>query len=546
MSTTEKTQSIFRKVNNQFMLFCSIVFIIGCSLIIILLNNSSKENITQNARQWAKVISHQSIKALLDNDQQRLNDDLQTLIPITDLNYAYVYLIDQNKQQSLTLFSHYKRGAGFYTPTFDLKQIKTLTTPIFYDNYFEFSMPIQNENQLIGYLYMQVSLEGIHLKTLKTSLFLVLALALILLCALALVVRLIKTVTKPVLQLVSNIQLISQRKDFSLRCDTMPYKELNILTQNINIMLSRAERYITKQAEAEKQFIQLNKSLEDKVHQRTNALKESNQELLSTLETLHQYQGQIVESEKMASLGDMVAGVAHEVNTPIGLGVTASSLLHDRLTDIKHAFENKTLKSSQLKKFLSDGDENLEIIMRNLTRAADLITSFKQVAVDQTSSEQRRFNFKELLREVIMTLAPQLKNTHYKIELECPNDLIIASKPGAINQILVNLIINSLIHGFDGREHGTIKIIITKIKNQINVLYQDDGIGINESIKNKIFDPFFTTKRGSGGSGLGMHLVYNLITQALNGTISFESAPNLGVTFDINFPISTSIDDNIE
>jgi len=411
-------------------------------------------------------------------------------------------------------------------------------SPQFYSNFFEFSVPINNGDQLIGYLYIQFDLDDLNMQIFKLAIYTLVVAIMMLLIAFAIVARLQRTVTAPIQQLITNIQLIAQQKDFSMRCDDMPYQELDILAKNINIMLSRAERYIAKQEESEQQFIQLNKSLEDKVSHRTDALKESNQELLSTLETLHQYQGQLVESEKMASLGDMVAGVAHEVNTPIGLGVTSSSLLYDRLTDIKQAFENKTLKSSQLKKFFAESDENLNIIMRNLQRAADLITSFKQVAVDQSSSQDRRFNFKGLLREVVLTLAPQLKNTNYKVEFDCPEDLIITSKPGPINQVLVNLIINSIIHGFDGREYGTISIGVVLLKNQISIQYHDDGMGIKEEIKSKIFDPFITTKRGSGGSGLGMHLVYNLITQALDGTISFESHPNAGVTFDINFPIS--------
>jgi signal transduction histidine kinase len=238
----------------------------------------------------------------------------------------------------------------------------------------------------------------------------------------------------------------------------------------------------------------------------------------------------------MASLGDMVAGVAHEVNTPVGLGVTSSSLLYDRLVEIKKAFENKTLKSSQLKRFLDEGEENINIIMRNLKRAADLITSFKQVAVDQSSSEERTFNLKTLLNEVIQTLAPELRNTTYQITIECPDDLVISTKPGPLNQILVNLIMNSVIHGFDKREKGNILIQINTLANQIHLHYQDDGVGISPEIKSKIFEPFITTKRGSGGSGLGMHLVYNLVTQALNGSISFDRELTQGVVFDIYFP----------
>jgi signal transduction histidine kinase len=552
MVTTQRIPSIHRKLNNLFLRFSSLIFIVGCSIVVLLVINYSKNETMEKAMQWADVISHQSIKGLLENDRQHLNDNLQVLTSVNDLNYIYVYrIIDQKDKQINTqtaetsaktpkveLFSLYKRGSSFYNSPTTFEQINALLSIKFYSDYFEFTYPIKNEQQLIGYLYVQFSREASNKKIIRLSVFIFIIAIMVLLIAYIVVTRLHQRIIDSISLLSSNIQRISQDKNFTMRCDKMSYQETDALAQNINILLAKAERYIAKRAEAEQQFIQLNKSLEDKVHQRTDALKESNQELLSTLETLHQYQGQLVESEKMASLGDMVAGVAHEVNTPVGLGVTSSSLLFDRLSDIKQAFENKTLKSSQLKKFLNDGEENLDIIMRNLKRAADLITSFKQVAVDQSSSEERRFNFKGLLNEVILTLQPQLKNTLYKVELNCPDDLIISSKPGPINQIIVNLIINSLLHGFDERDHGTITISVMNLSNQLHINYQDDGIGINQEIKNKIFDPFITTKRGSGGSGLGMHLVYNLITQALNGTISFESEPNQGVIFDINFPIN--------
>ena len=260
---------------------------------------------------------------------------------------------------------------------------------------------------------------------------------------------------------------------------------------------------------------------------------------MSTLEKLHQFQGQLVENEKMASLGDMVAGVAHEVNTPIGLGVTASTLLSDRLDEIKQHFENKTLKSSQLKKFLDDGQENITMIYRNLDRAAKLIASFKQVAVDQSSEESSEFNVKTLLDEVLLSLAPQLRNESIHIELVCPDELTIYSKPGPINQILINLIINSVLHGFENSDEGKINISVMLLSDQLQISYRDDGQGIDEAIKTRIFEPFTTTKRGSGGSGLGMHLVYNLVTQALNGQIHFTSEKNHGVDFEITFPVKS-------
>ena len=337
--------------------------------------------------------------------------------------------------------------------------------------------------------------------------------------------------------LIQTVQLISQRKDYSLRCKTSDYKEIDVLGRTINIMLTRTEKYFSKRDDSEKIILRQNQDLEDKVHRRTDALKESNQELLSTLEKLHQFQGQLVENEKMASLGDMVAGVAHEVNTPVGLGVTASSLLADKLSEIQTAYDDKTLKGSQLKRFLKESKNNIGIVTRNLNRAADLISSFKQVAVDQSNEESRYFNVKQLINEVCLTLAPQLKNTNYNINIECNDALFINAKAGPLNQIFINLIMNSKIHGFNNEDEGNITITIMELSNQLNIIYQDDGVGIDESVKAKVFEPFVTTKRGEGGSGLGLHLVYNLVTQALGGSIQLESKYDEGVTFEINIPI---------
>jgi signal transduction histidine kinase len=338
-------------------------------------------------------------------------------------------------------------------------------------------------------------------------------------------------------KLIEDIGRISQSKNYQTPLANQPYKELDILAKNINVLLLRTDKHIKRTIDEHEHALSKNQALEDRLSARTDALKESNQELLSTLEKLHQFQGQLVETEKMASLGDMVAGIAHEVNTPIGLGVTASSLLADKLTEVKQSFENKTLKSSQLKKFLNDGDENVSIIFRNLERAAKLISSFKKVAVDQSSAESRTFNVEGLLNEVLLTLSAKLESANVTTIVNCPDDLYVNSKPGPINQILINLILNSIYHAFEGLDHGTITINVMNLSGQLHINYSDDGIGIDDSVKAKIYDPFTTTKRGSGGSGLGMHLVYNLVTQALGGHIVLESELEKGVNFDITFPV---------
>lgn len=314
-----------------------------------------------------------------------------------------------------------------------------------------------------------------------------------------------------------------------------------MLSDDVNIMLSRIQEYMHKQRQAEEQHRKLNASLEEMVSQRTNALKDANQELIQTLEKLHEFQRQIVQNEKMASLGDMVAGVAHEVNTPIGLGVTASTMMLDRLAVIERDFENKTLKASAMKRFMDESHENLNIIYRNLNRAAELISSFKQVAVDQSSESSRTFCFAQLVNEILLSLQPRLKKLQHNINVDCDPTLCVETKAGPINQIIINLIMNSVIHGFENIEKGQIDICAELITtNKLKLVYRDNGIGIPSDIRKRIFDPFVTTKRGQGGSGLGMHLVYNLVTQALNGSISITSEVGSGVEFVIVFPVSSA------
>lgn len=499
--------------------------------------DATKKQIEASTIQWTNIIAKYSIEPLKNDDHDTLNEALSTLSFVPYINYVHIYNA-QESADKIGFFTSYNRNNNFPAIADKINELQALQSTRYQPNFLEMIVPIRDNERVLGYIYIQSSLKEIDELIKQIMVIAAMVISITLLLSFLLTSKLDRTITTPIKSLTETIQKLSQLKDYGMRCDPMPYQDVDILARNINIMLNRIEKHIIKQDNAEQQILRLNHELEDKVNKRTDALKESNQELLSTLEKLHQFQGQLVESEKMASLGDMVAGVAHEVNTPIGLGVTASTLLSDRLDEIKTAFEDKTLKSSQLKKFLNDGLENVGIIYRNLNRAADLISSFKKVAVDQSNENDRFFNVNQLLNEVLLTLKPQLKNIPYKIEINCPEDLSVTSKPGPINQILINLILNSVIHGFEGRDEGTITITIMSLSGQLNICYQDDGVGIDKSIRTKVFDPFITTKRGEGGSGLGLHLVYNLVTQALGGTIDLESEPGHGVNFNINFPVN--------
>ncbi|GGO63897.1 hypothetical protein GCM10010982_02000 [Bowmanella pacifica] len=265
-------------------------------------------------------------------------------------------------------------------------------------------------------------------------------------------------------------------------------------------------------------------------------LLKKNAELAESMKTLQMAKDQLVESERMASLGGLVAGIAHDVNTPLGVGVTAASFLQERLKGLQQAFDEKSLTAKTMSTFLNEGQQTATLLLTNLNRASELIASFKQVAVDQTSEAERDFDLGEYLQEIIQSLAPNLKKTQHKIEVECPSNLQVRCAPGVIAQIFTNMIMNSLIHGFENKKAGTIKIQVSSQDGDVRIQYQDDGKGLSPLLLNKLFEAFFTTRRGRGGSGLGTHIMYNLVTQALHGQIEAQSEEGRGLRYDIHFP----------
>ncbi len=280
--------------------------------------------------------------------------------------------------------------------------------------------------------------------------------------------------------------------------------------------------------------------LEHKVEERTmdlmamnEELTATNQEIASTLEQLQLTQAELVQAEKMASLGSLVAGIAHEINTPIGVGVTLATSLSDQTRHVVDLFQNSTLTRRDFQHYLDDCLEATDMIYRNLYRAAEMIRSFKQVSVDQSTEERRRFNVKEYINEILLSLHPKLKKTMLQVEVNCPEKLRIYSFPGAYAQILTNLIMNSLLHAYDAETAGTIRITVEGDASDLTMRYSDDGKGMPPEILERIFDPFFTTKRGQGGTGLGLHIVYNLVTLKLGGSITCESKIGQGTSFVI-------------
>lgn len=530
-----KTTSVKQAFTSPVIAITFLTILISVILTTYLDIRRQKEELLAKLDTFAEVIAFNAATSIVFDDPETEHNRLKSFIAADFIDNIHIYSFDSNINRTLKFFTSYNRSG---VPPIPVKSdnLTELTKPQFSQYHIEMTRVINLEDNVIGYIYLRANLKKLDQAVKEKILINAVIGICVLIAALLMALKLQQKISTPIEDFVSIVQQITRNKDYSLRPKHMQIQELNILARAFDRMLDRVQQHINKQEQAEQQTRQLNQQLEEKVSERTIALKESNQELLATLEKMHQYQNHLVETEKMASLGQMVAGIAHEVNTPIGLGVTASTLLQDRMTIIQQAFKDKKLSANQLEKFLKEGEENLSIIYRNLNRAAKLISSFKQVAVDQSNDEIRTFNVNKLINEVLLSLQPNLKNTAHHIHIECNENLKIESKPGPLNQILINLIMNSLIHGFENIEEGTVTIRTQMTQGHCHISYQDNGVGVSDEIKEKIFDPFVTTKRGEGGSGLGMHLVYNLVTQALGGSISIDSETYQGIEFNIIFP----------
>jgi len=255
------------------------------------------------------------------------------------------------------------------------------------------------------------------------------------------------------------------------------------------------------------------------------------------LSDLEAAQDSLLQAEKLASLGALVGGVAHEINTPVGIALSCASHLADATQTIRAAYAADELDADRFEHYLDTAGDGSTLILSNCRRAAELIGSFKQVAVDRASSERRRFDLDASLRETLASLGPQVRLAGHEVVIACPPGIMMDSHPGALSQIISNFVMNSLIHGFDPGQSGRLSLAVTQPSpEQVRIVYADSGKGIPDSDRGRVFDPFFTTRRGSGGTGLGLHIAYNLVTGPLGGTITLESGAG-GATFALSLPL---------
>lgn len=286
---------------------------------------------------------------------------------------------------------------------------------------------------------------------------------------------------------------------------------------------------VTEQRAAQAALQGLNANLEARVAERTRALQ-------TAIEDLKHAQEELVRSEKLASLGALVAGMAHELNTPIGNAVIVASTLADQ----RKRFEAEAaegLRKSTLTRFMGELHEGIEVMERNLRRAAELISGFKQVAVDQSSHQRRDFELAELVRELQLTLSPTLKRNGVRLHAEVPPGLRFDSHPGPLTQVLMNVINNAVAHAFEAQADALVRLQAMAMPDgRVQITLSDNGRGIAPEHLPRVFDPFFTTRLGKGGSGLGLHIVYSLVTELLGGTVHIDSTLGQGTTLTLNLP----------
>jgi len=346
-----------------------------------------------------------------------------------------------------------------------------------------------------------------------------------------------KYLTIPFFKMINTMNNInfSQIDNAKLEYNENNKNEFDYLKISFNKMVNKLSNSYTQITSSNQRNIDLNENLEEKIKERTYELKESNDELEQTIDSLKITQNQLVEAEKMASLGGLVAGVAHEINTPVGIGLTGITHFLRITEDIKKLYNEDYLSKEELEEYLKTSEDLAKLINTNLSRTANLVKSFKQVAVDQTSEEKRVFDIKSYIEEVLFSINNITKQMNLQIEVHCNDDVTVNSYPGAISQIITNLIINSIKHGFNDKEEGIIIIEVDKTENEISFVYKDNGKGIKEENVDKVFEPFFTTNRENGGTGLGLNIVYNIVKSQLGGEIKCESKENQGVKFIVNF-----------
>lgn len=312
-----------------------------------------------------------------------------------------------------------------------------------------------------------------------------------------------------------------------------------LLEQEVARKTSSLSSTMLKMEVQQKELLEQKQSLQEENARRSKTeytLTTTNKDLIHSIKELNKAKERLLEAEKMASLGALSAEVSHEVITPVGISITSTSYLLDQIKELQQALAQNKISKQRIENFIDNANQSTLLLTNNLHRASELLTSFKHVAVDQASDKIRLFNVSSYIDEIIQSIHPKLKKTNHSIKVNCDKNIEIFSHPGAVAQIIINLVINSIIHGFENINRGEITININLHHNTLSIDYKDNGHGLNQESKEKLFDAFYTTKSDHGGTGLGTHIIKNLVADTLNGSITADSKAGEGLAYHIELP----------
>ena len=492
-----------------------------------------KNRAIQHLSILSEVIAERSTAAIIFLDEIQAEKNLKALRHAKYVELACLY------NAETTIVGQYTNPAAHQKKLLTCpKDIKNdLSRGRYTQNHLILTQSIILDESIIGYLYIATTdafiLEEFY-QGIYQYLFIII---LVILFNLFIANYFQRFISRPIRELSLTAIKIADNNDFSLRAKKTNNDELGDLVDAFNQMLQQTEKYEKVLLIQKDQLKSNQEHLETIVKERTHNLQLLNNELRDSLKQVQNMQGQLIEAEKMASLGGLVAGIAHEINTPIGICLTAASFLKEQNDSLQMLYQQDEMTQDDFEAFLKTANDSSDIILKNIQRAAEIIQNFKKISVDQSVEDKRCFNVKEYFFEIIQSLHPKLKRYNHTINIISDDDIYINSYPGSLYQIFSNLILNSVIHGFEKTNNGKIIVIITCEKNQMNIQYKDNGLGMSPNILNKVFEPFVTTKRNKGGTGLGAHIIYNIVSQQLQGKITCNSVVNEGVDFNINIPV---------
>jgi len=482
--------------------------------------NQEKDSFIKNSIIQANLLSEFTVSALVFWDEEGAEENLEKLKNDKNILRAIIFDNEEN------LFAQYNpKNLQDIVPISEAAVYLDTQTDSFMDfGVLKISVPLKHKDKTYGILYVEKSTKLIS-NIVKKIFNEVIVFTLILFAVIYLVSIIFSNYfLKPILSLASTAQTIASTQDYATRVNYNSKNEIGSLYKAFNVLLKDTEN--------------LTNNLEKEVDIKTNELNLKTKELENSLANLKHTQQQLIESEKMSALGNLVSGIAHEVNTPLGNAITSSSIIQKESTSLFKEYEEGTLKRSTLDKKLTVLNESSTLLVKTLNYASELIRSFKQISVDQVTNDIRKFEIKEYIYEIFLTNHNKLKLVPANISIYGDDDIYIKNSPGVIGQIFNNLIQNSITHGFENfKGNARITVLLEVIKEDLIIEYSDNGKGIPQDLIGKVFEPFVTTKRNAGGTGLGLNIVYNLVSQKLQGKIQIQSQEDLGVKFIITMPL---------